>query len=294
MPETGDIAVVGHGNEEGADQRSLHLGVRDGRFLFAFYGNDQQTDVIAKPNIWYHCVFVAQPDHARQVYINGAQLHASSGTGRYYGVGDLHLGAFSFSNNDRRLKGVLDEFLVFNRGFSHEQVAALSNSEATPLPPPAVTGCSSVDSGNFPAAVYRGLAPFGSRTAYCSGGDEAVVKAYQLPGLGYTPQLFLSMDNRVVDVFDRTTLALLKNTPRFTDGVNGKALIFPNVGSSGLVYNLGLPFTFFRDQYAWTVAMFVRFGRVGNEENVLLCEGRPDSQRNLHLLERGGRLFFVC
>lgn len=289
---TGDSALVGHGGLVGAPSESLHYMIRNFYLLSGFFANDVVSRQFASPNTWYHIVFVNTAEHGRQMYINGAQVVNVGAPGqRYRGVGKLYLGTAAFDRG-RRVSGLMDEVMIFDRALSREDVFHLFNNVHQQAPP-SMASCSALGEARFPTAKYFGLSGETPHTVFCGQGMRVAPPGYMLPIIArVAPVLYLAMNGEVRDAIGKVNVALGRGTVSYVDGVNGQALHFPDNRAGGAFYDIGLPSSVFTG--SWTFALFVRLGRLGiGGDNVLLCEGKPENHRSLHLTVRGDTLYFV-
>jgi hypothetical protein len=260
--------------------------------LSGFFDNDVQSRPFASPNTWYHIVYVNTAEHGRQLYINGAQVvNAGTPAQRYRGVGKLYLGTAAFDQG-RRVSGLMDEVMIFDRAFSREDVFHLYNNVHQQAPP-GMASCSALGVVRFPTAKYFGLSEETPPTAFCGQGMRVAPPGYMLPVISrVAPVLYLTMNDEVCDAIGKTSVTLKRGTVGYVDGVNGRALQFPDNRVGGAYYDIGLPSSVLPG--SWTFALFVRLGRLGaGADNVLLCHGQPSESQGLHLVIRDSGILFV-
>ena len=287
----GQASLVGHGQGP-ASNEALHYVIRSLSLYSGFFSNDVSSRPFASPNTWYHIVYVNDALHGRQLYVNGALLvDAGPPAQRYRGVGDLYLGTVSYSTG-ARMRGAMDEVMIFDRALSRDQVYHLLNN-VHHQPPPAALSCDALGSSRFPAAKYFQLTEETPSTVFCGGGSRIAPPGYMLPAVARkAPLFYLGMEGEVRDTIGKVAVNKARGDVTFVPGASGMAVRFPDARSTGPYYDIGLPSSLFTEN--WTFALFARLGRLGNSgDNVLLCEGTGQPSEALHLTVRDDDLYFV-
>lgn len=236
---------------------------------------------------WYHLVFITTAvDHVREIYINGVRaIRAAGPSGRYLGTGVTVIGAMSYSL-DQRLRGIIDELMIFDRELSARDVATLYG-DFSPAPSDLST-CAALYSNNYPSAFYAGVE--GKARAFCMDGLMLTPPPYRQPLIMSGPPVFYyGMNGAVVDDYGVNNPVLVGGSPQFPTGVNGRALQSTPVG-----YELRF-LTRAMMTGSWSFSLWVNFGtRIdAGVDQTLLCEGVAATRQGLHLVERGAHMYFV-
>ena len=124
--EFGDNAVLG--NYERGYRRGLHLILRSGHPYFGLWANDFVSDVMLKPNTWYHLSWRYILETGEQaIFLNGRNIGSSDGHPPFSGTGDIHLG--SALSQGASLRGYIDDLYIWNRPLGDEEINRLALDE---------------------------------------------------------------------------------------------------------------------------------------------------------------------
>ena len=111
------------GTDYAGSNKTLHLVVRDGKPYMGFYGNDLDSGVVLRPNVWYHVIFRYDKDKGEQsIYINGELKKSRTGAAAFQGEGAVYLGR---SRGGYGFKGWIDDVRIFRRALTLDEIRAL-------------------------------------------------------------------------------------------------------------------------------------------------------------------------
>ncbi|MFD4658225.1 LamG-like jellyroll fold domain-containing protein [Kitasatospora sp. NPDC058444] len=180
--------VLGHSGDQGRDGESLHIGFRsNGRFTFAFHGDDLDTTQLFGDTKWHHWACVFQRETRQQViYLDGREIARRTANAPYRGQGRFSLG--SVVCWPREFASVrLDEVRLWSRARGGDEVRAgqgrrLNGTEPGLLgywtysaPAPGAQPVLADRSGNNRHAELRGMpTPVPARSPIADGGYRAV------------------------------------------------------------------------------------------------------------------------
>ncbi|MEV7939697.1 LamG-like jellyroll fold domain-containing protein [Kitasatospora sp. NPDC088264] len=93
-----DHFVLGHGGDQGRNNESLHIGFRsNGKFTFAFFGDDLDTTQRFGDTQWHHWACVFERGTSQQVvYRDGQEIARRTASAPYRGQGRLSLAQVPF------------------------------------------------------------------------------------------------------------------------------------------------------------------------------------------------------
>ncbi|MFI9783134.1 LamG-like jellyroll fold domain-containing protein [Kitasatospora sp. NPDC051984] len=183
-----DHYVLGHSGDQGRDSESLHIGFRkNGRFTFAFYGDDVDTALLYPDTKWHHWACVFQRETRQQViYMDGKEIARRTANAPYRGQGRLSLGAVPHQPG-KFASLRIDEVRLWSKARGGDEVRAdqarrLSGSEPGLLgywtysaPAPGATAVLADRSGNDRHAELRGMpTPVPARSPIADGGYRVV------------------------------------------------------------------------------------------------------------------------
>jgi microcystin-dependent protein len=132
--------VIGQ-EEQGAPNKSLHIGFRlynpgqttPGKFTFAFYSNDLDTDIDYRDANWHHWACVYDYDkRSRTLYRDGRLVLEQNSVNPYIGTSQLLIGKAAPSSSDSaNFKGNLADIRVHIRALSAAEVLLCMRSILT-------------------------------------------------------------------------------------------------------------------------------------------------------------------
>ncbi|MFJ5927542.1 LamG-like jellyroll fold domain-containing protein [Kitasatospora sp. NPDC092948] len=272
MIDDRDHYVLGHSGDQGRDNESLHIGFRrNGRFTFAFYGDDLDS---AKPfgdTKWHHWACVFQRETLQQViYLDGQEIARRTANAAYRGQGRLSLGSVPCQPG-KFASLRIDEVRLWSKARGGDELRAdqgrrLSGSESGLLgywtytaPAPGTQAVLADRSGNNRHAELRGMpTPAPARAPIADGGfrvvahvgDRRVVSRETFPlrewshlALAYqqswavelTGDAYLEVpDDDALDIADDLTLEVFARVDRLgeTQGLLSKGRTADGVGGS--------------------------------------------------------------
>ena len=130
-----DLAMLTQ-DAEHAQDKCLHVLVRDGRPYFGFYGDDLQGNTVLERNKWYHiaCVY-NYSENRKLMYINGELDASGPSASAYKGTsGNTEIGYYypgPWPGTPRSyFNGTLDEVRIYDRALSQKEISAVASSGA--------------------------------------------------------------------------------------------------------------------------------------------------------------------
>jgi alpha-tubulin suppressor-like RCC1 family protein len=124
--------MLSQGSASGVD-KVLQLGFRaDDAFTCAFWGDDLNTSVVTRDNLWHHyaCAYDAVTN-SRRAYRDGQLIGSDITAGDYSGAGSLTVGRLSYSA-DNHFRGALDEVRIYNIALTAGQVSVMALGSSDP------------------------------------------------------------------------------------------------------------------------------------------------------------------
>ncbi|MEV7119202.1 LamG-like jellyroll fold domain-containing protein [Kitasatospora griseola] len=264
--------VLGHSGDQGRAGESLHIGFRsNGRFTFAFYGDDLDTTQLFGDTKWHHWACVFQRETRQQViYRDGQEIARRTANTPYRGQGRFSLG--SVVCWPREFASVrLDEVRLWSKARGGDELRAdqgrrLNGTEPGLLgywtysaPEPGAQAVLADRSGNSRHAELRGMpTPVPARSPVADGGyrvvaavgDRRVVSRETFPlrewghlALAYQQSWAVELtgdahlevpDDDALDIADDLTLEVFARVDRLgeTQGLLSKGRTADGVGGS--------------------------------------------------------------
>ncbi|HZG39474.1 MAG TPA: LamG domain-containing protein, partial [Nodosilinea sp.] len=121
------------GMDERAENKSLHLTIRQGKPHFGFFGgtNDLTSDSQLLPQTWYHIAWRYTRETGEQaIFINGRLDKTAVGRAPFTGRGPLYIGRWS-SNPQRYFKGMIGEVRLWSEARPEADIQANLTSYLT-------------------------------------------------------------------------------------------------------------------------------------------------------------------
>lgn len=230
---------------------------------FCFDSNDLASQPVFYPNRWYHVVYVATADHSRQIYVNGVLMASAASTGGYFGIGGATIGTYAYSTS-RRFRGLIDEFMIFDRALERTQVELIFQSAPTPA---SQTTCNGVyANGLYPTGFYSGLTDETqgiSGLTFCRQGKAVAPFPFLVTRSSVTlgPLFYYSFDVDLNDVVNKNSGTKQGSGVSITPlGKVNNGASFPTTAGSYIELSF-MPQTFFTG--SWTFALWVSVAGAG-------------------------------
>lgn len=120
LPNTGNCFVIGHGTYNKGEY-GLHIGFRDNRMYFGFWGDDVQTKKEYTDSAWHHWAVTYDTTTKKQtIYRDGIKENDREAKEHYKGASTLYIGCMKGST--WFYNGELDEVRVWNYVRSVRQI----------------------------------------------------------------------------------------------------------------------------------------------------------------------------